>query len=556
MKKGFTLIELLAVIIILAIIALIATPIILNIIVDARKSAGLSESEIIMSGINNYCATSKVKNQLDGSLDICADGITTDEISKMVNLGNAKVLEVIYNEKLLWLKIDSNDNIYSLVNGKMELGEVESPKLLIDLLLEKYSEDATTGLLKDISNSDLYYYKGTNDEVTNNYLWYGGHHWRIMEIDSFNRTLTLISQQPLTAIQSSYTIWNDENGYNNSYLNKWLNEYFYSSLDNDIKNTIINNEFNVGLYNDVDKITTIKKVGLLDYDQYSKAGGQNSYLDIKNTYWLGNINSTGVAYIFSDGSLQTSLIDSTAIRPVIKISDIAIFDGDGTLTSSYKTDYQSISTNDIQVGEYINVPYSGTDNACGTDNKCTFRVVSKDSDSIKVTLNGLLPVLVPFGDNEIISSNHSVYETLNTFTNNISSSYRYTGNKIFYIGSYNKSSNPQVGTDYNVIKNETFESNFGLPTVSEIFSNNDINMDPNDKKLFVDVNTIENPTVSNYYWTMNPVENKVNAVAYTGYMGGGLVNSEDVGTRPVIFLKNNLNFTSGNGTAQNPYELN
>ncbi len=556
MKKGFTLIELLAVIIILAIVALIATPIILNIIVDARKSAGLSESEIIMSGINNYCATSKVKNQLDGSLDICADGITTDEISKMVNLGNAKVLEVIYNEKLLWLKIDSNDNIYSLVNGKMELGEVESPKLLIDLLLEKYSEDATTGLLKDISNSDLYYYKGTNDEVTNNYLWYGGHHWRIMEIDSFNRTLTLISQQPLTAIQSSYTIWNDENGYNNSYLNKWLNEYFYSSLDNDIKNTIINNEFNVGLYNDVDKITTIKKVGLLDYDQYSKAGGQNSYLDIKNTYWLGNINSTGVAYIFSDGSLQTSLIDSTAIRPVIKISDIAIFDGDGTLTSSYKTDYQSISTNDIQVGEYINVLYSGTDNACGADNKCTFRVVSKDSDSIKVTLNGLLPVLVPFGDNEIISSNHSVYETLNTFTSNISSSYRYTGNKIFYIGSYNKSSNPQVGTDYNVIKNETFESNFGLPTVSEIFSNNDINMDLNDKKLFVDVNTIENPTVSNYYWTMNPVENKVNAVAYTGYMGGGLVNSEDVGTRPVIFLKNNLNFTSGNGTAQNPYELN
>ncbi len=52
-KKGFTLIELLAVIIILAIIALIATPIILNVIDDARKSAGLSESEMIMSSINN-----------------------------------------------------------------------------------------------------------------------------------------------------------------------------------------------------------------------------------------------------------------------------------------------------------------------------------------------------------------------------------------------------------------------------------------------------------------------------------------------------------------------
>ena len=46
MKKGFTLIELLAVIIILAIIALIATPIVLNVINDARKSAGLSETEV------------------------------------------------------------------------------------------------------------------------------------------------------------------------------------------------------------------------------------------------------------------------------------------------------------------------------------------------------------------------------------------------------------------------------------------------------------------------------------------------------------------------------
>ena len=43
-KKGFTLIELLAVIVILAIIALIATPIILNMINDARKNAAKSSA--------------------------------------------------------------------------------------------------------------------------------------------------------------------------------------------------------------------------------------------------------------------------------------------------------------------------------------------------------------------------------------------------------------------------------------------------------------------------------------------------------------------------------
>ena len=46
-NKGFTLIELLAVIVILAIIALIATPIILGIINDARQSARERTAELV-----------------------------------------------------------------------------------------------------------------------------------------------------------------------------------------------------------------------------------------------------------------------------------------------------------------------------------------------------------------------------------------------------------------------------------------------------------------------------------------------------------------------------
>ena len=61
-KNAFTLIELLAVIIILAIVALIATPIILNVIGDAKKSAGLSEANMIYSGINNYYASEKLSS--------------------------------------------------------------------------------------------------------------------------------------------------------------------------------------------------------------------------------------------------------------------------------------------------------------------------------------------------------------------------------------------------------------------------------------------------------------------------------------------------------------
>jgi len=57
-KKGFTLIELLAVIVILAIIALIATPIILNIVQKARKSAAEDSVYGVMKAVQLAYATS------------------------------------------------------------------------------------------------------------------------------------------------------------------------------------------------------------------------------------------------------------------------------------------------------------------------------------------------------------------------------------------------------------------------------------------------------------------------------------------------------------------
>ena len=139
-RKAFTLIELLAVIIILAIVALIATPIILDVVDDARKSAGLSESNMIYSSINNYCASIEMKKQM-GTLDSedvdCSSktSFTTAEISKMVNLGSATIeLNSYANGKLTNLVVISNKNRYVLCsNGSMALEsdgcEVNKPDL-------------------------------------------------------------------------------------------------------------------------------------------------------------------------------------------------------------------------------------------------------------------------------------------------------------------------------------------------------------------------------------------------------------------------------------------
>ena len=66
-NKGFTLIELLAVIVILAIIALIATPIILNIIEDARGSAKKESAKLVLSSAKLAYSTASIKAATPGT---------------------------------------------------------------------------------------------------------------------------------------------------------------------------------------------------------------------------------------------------------------------------------------------------------------------------------------------------------------------------------------------------------------------------------------------------------------------------------------------------------
>ena len=564
MKKGFTLIELLAVIIILAIIALIAVPIILNVVDDAYISSGKSEAQMIYNGINNYCASVEMKKEL-GTLtneDIdCANArsFSDDEIRKMVNLGNAEVINnSYYDNTIINIEIKSNNHIFKLCGNKFimddEVCEEVTPNYLIDELLEQYHSDNTTGLVKDTTNENLYYYTGTNEEVANNFLWYGGHLWRILEFDTSSNTLTLITQQPLTSIQPSSTVWTSEDTYNSSYINTWLNKYFWYSLDISVQNNILDNMFNVGIYTDMNEITTTKKVGLLDQTQYERAGSEGSFLDIKNYFWLGNRHdSSYIRYVNSDGEISyNSLSRAYGIRATIKISDIIITDGDGTIKNSYNAIDEIENINNIQVGEYINVPYSGSDNACGSDDKCTFRVVNKTADGIKVVLNGLLPTESEYGNSTTINLNHTIYSSLNTFIAGISDKYSSKENKIFYIGDYPYTSG--TGHDYKDVQDETLEANIGLPIVGEMFSSNDINM--GSTKIFVDVDTIENPDASINYWTMNRrSSSNVRFISSDGDLDSDAASSV-FGIRPVIYLKTeNLNLTGGKGTAQMPYEL-
>ena len=552
-KNAFTLVELIAVIVLLCIIVLISFPALTNVIKGGEEKNKEEALNTIYMAAENYLMANYEKYFINNIGDTAYIYIT-DLINN--NYLNADTVnpnnEHSFSSKDV-VKITRNED------GTFNY-ELDYIKTLIEILLKQYSEGNTKGLVKDATNTNLYYYTGTEEQVSNNYLWYGGHQWRVLEFDTNENSITLISQQPLTAIYSANSVWTTQSAYESSYINTWLNDYFYNSLDSTIKNNIVDNTFNVGIYTDVDEIITKQKVGLLDEEQYKRAGSNESYLNIGNIFGLANReSSSSMRFVSNIGNILNDVVSlSHGIRPVIKISDITIIEGNGSLENSYCYKNKSTNTNNVQVGEYINVPYNGSDNACGSDNMCTFRVISKNNDSIKVVLNGLLPKKSAWATDasDNITTSDLVYtNVLNGFIANIDSKYITTGK--YGVGMYS------IGGNYTVPQNTTITANVGLPTVGEMFSGNDINMAvPKDgAKTFVDVNTIENPTASSYYWTMNRY--RMNYVLGNA-AGGWLVDdyydfmnySLASGIRPTIYLKNNLSFSGGNGTAQNPYTLN
>ena len=548
-KNAFTLVELLAIIVIMASMLLIILPSINNTIKNSEEAKKQESLNSIYMAAENYVMANY------------------DEYSSLNNIGSTEyvyIMDLINNG---YLSIDTvNPNNDSVFNSKdvvkvtkQENGtfkfELDYIKNLISTLLEQYQEGNEVGLVKDETNPNLYYYTGTNEEVANNFLWYGGHQWRILEFDTEAKTLTLITQQPLTAIQPASSIWTTKEEYESSYIKTWLNDYFWNSLNSSIQNNILASTFNIGIYTDVDEITTTQKVGLLDEDQYKRAGEADSFLDIKDYFWLGNRHSSSyVRHVNHIGNLNGSgPSGSYGVRAVIKISDITIIeDSDGTIASSYRIANKATNTNNVQVGEYINVPYSGSDNACGDDNMCTFRVVSKDNDSIKVALNGLLPGTSTWADNasDNITTNDLIYtNVLNGFIENIDSKYITMGT--YGVGMY------ESGNSYAVPQSTTITASIGLPTVGEMFSGNDIEVTTGSKK-FVDVNTIENPFVSAYYWTMNRYSSSYVREVYSN---GTLSYSNPPlshGIRAVIYLKSGtstITFSTGEGTPNSPYVL-
>ena len=139
-------------------------------------------------------------------------------------------------------------------------------------------------------------------------------------------------------------------------------------------------------------------------------------------------------------------------------------------------------------------------------------------------------------DKEIIESliTNDTQDVLNTFANSLAP---YLALGTFYNSSHLFDNN----ASYSNIKNSSILSNVGLPVLGELFSADNINLSSN--------------SITNNFALMNTYDSK--NIIYIN--SDGVLNktyyTDRTGTRPVIYLRNNLNITSGDGTENDPYEI-
>ena len=186
-KKGFTLIELLAVIIILAVIALIATPIVLNVIDSARKSANKDSAYGLLDSAKLYYMESLLdeSKSLSGNLidKINVSGSKPDSGTVYINNKGEIALAVVY-DKICYKKEYSDTDLTEsddINNCKIKVVYKDSilngadPELKDNLVAVTIDTDGT------VKKADIYseWYNYTNKIWANAVLLNGNDTYKV-----------------------------------------------------------------------------------------------------------------------------------------------------------------------------------------------------------------------------------------------------------------------------------------------------------------------------------------------------------------------------------------
>ena len=434
-KKGFTLIELLAVIVILAIIALIATPIIVGVINDAKKNAFEDTAYGVAEAAKLYYAGQFDNDAFAGkTFDFIGN---VDELKLSGKKPSSGVLQIDKNGNSF---LAISDGTYCAVKNSGQSNiTVTKGKCSTKLLKDEIEKD-TSHIVKNVvvNGETVNKVKGTKSEknTMKNYVWYSGQLWQVLETNDTNHTIKLISAQSLTSI--AYGLTND---WQNSWVRKWLNEgVFYPILETNglltdstfclDEPTIIGNSvtvdsgpiFQISSHTKINACTkkVTDKIGLMTFEDYAYANTGSSatytggsFLDEDEFTWMmtpytmeSKQNQVFIEW-YANGYL-TYKVNATdwsitnshghGVRPVISIVDTAMISaGDGTKKDPYVLAGERMldadnNINTAKVGDYVYLdesknPYLFTGELVARDlkynttkDKVRYRIVSKETN--------------------------------------------------------------------------------------------------------------------------------------------------------------------------------
>ena len=389
-KKGFTLIELLAVIVVLSIIALITTPIIFNVIENAKiKSIEKSCYGVIDAVRTKYA---------EGLLNL--NKITTGDVNELTVAGEKPIAGTwtIYNSKdsvekgikiegvkfasmkdYVCTNVNSDGTINSNVTCTKE-NDVSSEPILKEKLLGTNDSNVVTsgdGLYsKTTSTGTTYYFKGA---VENNYVKFADKAWRIVRINE-DGTMRLITQDNVISSQKFNSAYNtyDKMYYTNSEIKTAVENWYKTNIsdkgfDEKVVNgnyfceqakVVYNTNYTAGSatvatkdnYTPSFDCTTdgngkgvvSGKVGLITIDEVLFAGGvigssSNFYLKNGSAYCM---MSPAGFYTYNDYARAWGVVSAGRIgdfhvasnygvRPVINLSADTLVTGSGTSSDPY-----------------------------------------------------------------------------------------------------------------------------------------------------------------------------------------------------------------------------
>ena len=192
-------------------------------------------------------------------------------------------------------------------------------------------------------------------EDPNNYIWYSGKLWRAVSINNEAKTVKLVTQWNISAINYS----SGSTAFEGSHMEMWLNDKtadgFLGNLRDPDKFIVTDavwdatmDDRELGNITRPNGTTTVTApVGLLNMYEYQESFRETTYssgyLNNKLNWWnLTPYSLYHVRFISSDGGALSSTPSSASlgVRPSINIkSSVKIVGGDGTIDNPYRLNF-------------------------------------------------------------------------------------------------------------------------------------------------------------------------------------------------------------------------